>query len=111
MLGRHPDILKGGNVIHFIENRDALSGCIKGGSSVLYSNIIFQLHALSFAALGCRYWAEFVESRANLADEPSRCSWDCTVAASLGAQVKEYSQCTCFHPLASSSRRTAIAAS
>ena len=57
------------------------------GSSVPDSNIIFQLHALSLAALGCRYWAECIESTANFADDLSQYSWDCPVAASLHARV------------------------
>ena len=58
----HPEILKGRNVMHFIDNTSAVSGCIQGGSWVPDSSIIFQLHALSLAASGCRYWAEYVAS-------------------------------------------------
>ena len=61
----HPEILKGRNVMHFIDNASAVSGCIQGGSWVPDSSIIFQLHALSLAASGCRYWAEYVASSAN----------------------------------------------
>ena len=80
-----PESFSGRDVIHFIDNMGALAGCITGGSSVPDANCIYQLHALKLAELGCRYWAEFVESAANLADEPSRSGADCPSAASLGA--------------------------
>ena len=83
-----PECFRGREVMHFIDNTSALAGCIKGGSSVEDSNIIFQLLALKLAELGCRYWAEYVESSANLGDEPSRTEWSCPIAESLGAHVQ-----------------------
>ena len=51
------------------------------------SNKIIHLHAVSLAALGCRYWAAYIGPSASLADGLSECSWDCLVAASLNARV------------------------
>ena len=85
----HPDIFRSRSVVHLNDNTSALSGSIKALSSVPDSNIIFQLHGLSLAASGWRQSAEYVNSSANLADEPVLCSRDCPVVASLGAQVKE----------------------
>ena len=50
-------------------------------------NMCFQFHALRLAELGCRYWAEFVESAANLADEPSRLQDGGPIAQSLLAMA------------------------
>ena len=84
-----PGALQEPEVVHFIDNTSALAGCIKGGSSVDDSNVIFQLLSLRLAELGTRYWAEYVESLANLADEPSRADGHCPVAEGLGARVTE----------------------
>ena len=84
----YPESFRDREVVHFIDNTSALAGCIKGGSSVEDSNVIFQLLSLRLAELGTRYWAEYVESAANLADEPSRAE-ECPVAEDLGARVVE----------------------
>ena len=83
-----PESFRTREVMHFVDNTSALAGCIKGGSSVEDSNVIFQLFALKLAELGCRYWAEYVESSANLGDEPSRTEWSCPIAEALGAEVQ-----------------------
>ena len=49
--------------------------------------MILRLFSLKMAKLRTRYWAEHVESDANLADEPSRDEGECPLAASLGALV------------------------
>ena len=88
LLGPHcfPELFRGQNVIHFVDNIGVLAGCISGSSSSPDTNAILQLHSLKLAELDCRYWAEYVESAANLADEPSR-STVCPLAASMGADV------------------------
>ena len=89
LLGPHnwPEAFRGRDVMHYVDNTSALTGCIKGGSGVEDSNCIFQLHALQLAELSCRYWVEFVESAANPADEPSRLLGPGSVSCSLGAAV------------------------
>lgn len=82
-----PQFFQDQDVIHFVDNTSALAGCIAGGCSVPDMNCIFQLLALKLAELSCRYWAEYVESAANLADEPSRGGAACPVAESLGAKI------------------------
>ena len=74
--------------MHFIDSTSALAGCITGGSGIEDSNAIFQLHTLRLAELRCRYWAEFVESAANVADEPSRLLGAGEVSSSLAATVQ-----------------------
>ena len=56
LLGPHnyPVHFRSRDVIHYIDNTSALSGCIAGGSRVADSNCIFQLHSLKLAELGCR---------------------------------------------------------
>ena len=88
LLGPHcfPELFRGKNVIHFVDNISVLAGCISGACSSPDANQVLQLHSLRLADLQCRYWAEYVESAANLADEPSR-STDCPMARAMGADI------------------------
>ena len=89
LLGPHnwPEAFRNADVMHYVDNTSALSGCLKGGSGVEDSNAIFHRHALRLAELGARYWVEYVESAANPADEPSRLLAAGPVATDLGAVV------------------------
>ena len=83
-----PDLFRDADVMHYIDSTSALAGIIKGGSGVGDSNAIFQMHAIMIAKLRCKYWSEFVESNANLGDEPSRDQeQSCPIAESLGALI------------------------
>ena len=67
-----PELLRGRRVIHWIDNTSALAGLIKGYSSKPDSAfIIHAFHALN-VGLRCRVWFEWVASKANIADLPSR---------------------------------------
>ena len=93
LLGPHnwPEAFRNADVMHYVDNTSALSGCLKGGSGVEDSNPIFHLHALRLAELGTRYWVEWDESEANPADEPSRLLAPGPVACSLNADFFELS--------------------
>ena len=81
-----PELFRGQNVIHFVDNVGVLAGCISGAGSAPDANQVLQLHSLRLAELQCRYWAEYVESDANLADEPSRDPL-CPLLRAMGADV------------------------
>ena len=67
-----PDVLRGRRVLHFVDNTTALSKAVHG-----YANepdmaaCANALHLLD-AALQCDAWFEWVPSKANIADLPSR---------------------------------------
>ena len=67
-----PDLLKGKDVLWFIDNTSALKGVIGGHSSIADSARICSAFHLLMQKLDARVWAEHVESAANIADEPSR---------------------------------------
>jgi hypothetical protein len=65
-------ILKGRQIIHFIDNTSALAGLIKGYASM--HDMGFMVNAYHAMALGleCETYFEYVRSEANVADMPSR---------------------------------------
>ena len=64
--------LQGRKVIHWIDNTSALASLIKGYSGLPDSaQIIHAFHAHNMG-LKCRVWFEYVNTKANIADEPSR---------------------------------------
>ena len=67
-----PSAFRGRDVIHFVDDTSALFGFIGGASSVSDSAAIFALFHILLARMGCRYWAEHVESEANVSDGVSR---------------------------------------
>ena len=66
-----PD-LRGRHVVHWIDNTSAIAALIKGYSNAPDSARI--LHAFAAFSLGLEAssWFEYVPSRANIADQPSR---------------------------------------
>ena len=69
------DLLRGREVIHFIDNTGALFGLMKGyARDVDSARLVHSFHAIC-AALGSRVWLAYVASKANLADLPSRGSF------------------------------------
>ena len=66
------DLLRSRMAHHFIDNKPALSGLIKGGSSQNDSARLIHEYTLATIALACRPWLSFVYSEDNLSDGPSR---------------------------------------
>ena len=71
-----PELFRGRDVIHFIDNTGALFGLAQGSSSDPDSaRLIHAQHSLA-AALDVNVWYEYVASGANIADLPSRGEFD-----------------------------------
>ena len=75
--------LQDADLLHFVDNTSALSGFIGGSASSEDSAAIFAIFHVQLMRLNIRYWAEHVESKANVADGPSRIGEDCPVAKLL----------------------------
>ena len=74
--GRALHLLRDREVVHFIDNTGALFGLMKGYSrDVDSARLVHSFHTIS-AALNARVWLAFVASKANLADLPSRGSFE-----------------------------------
>ena len=70
------DELRGRDVIHWIDNTGALAALIKGyAREVDSARIVHAFHALGMG-LRVRVWLEYVASKANIADFPSRGVFD-----------------------------------
>ena len=66
------DELQGRKVVHWIDNTSALASLIKGYSSKPDSaQIVHAFHSFNLG-LKCKVWFEYVNTKANIADEPSR---------------------------------------
>ena len=77
-------LLYGRRVLHFIDNQGALSNCISGLSKD--EDCAWMVHklAISTARLSCSPWFDYVRSKANIADLPSR--WDFALLESMHSQ-------------------------
>ena len=79
-----PRRFAGADVIHFVDNTSAIYASIKGASSSADSaRIVHMLHLL-LAALDICVWFEYVPSKENIADAPSR--GDMELLTGLGAR-------------------------
>ena len=67
-----PELMQDHDVIHFVDNQGALACLINGCSRADDVGAVASMYQLILAKLGCRCWAEYVESSANIADGPSR---------------------------------------
>lgn len=67
-----PHLLRGRDIIWFIDNRAALAALIKGAAPRVDTSALALLASLSFTALGARLWYERVDSKGNPADVLSR---------------------------------------
>ena len=77
----------GRDVLHFADNQSANAGVVKGRSTAPDLNaIIGELH-LQWEHLDIRPWVEYVRSKANVADMPSR-GEGALVAAVLGIEAQ-----------------------
>ena len=72
-------------VIHFIDNTGALSNLVHGYSSLPDCGRVANSYHLALAQLRCKVWLEWVPSKANVADIPSRSDGDEEVFAVLAA--------------------------
>ena len=67
-----PEQFRGRDVIHFIDNSGALFGMAKGYSGDDDSARMIHAFHTVLAAIDCNVWLEYVQSGANIADQPSR---------------------------------------
>ena len=70
-----PDLFRGRQVIHWIDNTSAISCLIHGYSGRPDSALLVNAFNMFNAGLRCRIHYEYVESKANVADLPSRGSF------------------------------------
>ena len=67
-----PELFRGKRVLHWIDNTAALSAMMRGYSrSPDYARLVHAFHAFN-VGLGARVYFEYVRSKGNVADEPSR---------------------------------------
>ena len=71
-LYSRPDLFAGRRIIHFIDNTTALSALVNGYSGKPDLARLVNLFHVATIALGCEWWGEWVPSKANLADIPTR---------------------------------------
>ena len=82
-----PDELRGRRVVHWIDNTSALAALIKGYSRAPDSaRIVHAFHAFN-VGLRATCWLEYVASKANIADLPSR--GDFELLDELGSEARE----------------------
>jgi hypothetical protein len=76
-------LLSGRRVLHFIDNQGALANCISCSSKD--DDCAWMVHrlAISTARMACAPWFDYVRSKANIADLPSR--WDFELLESMGS--------------------------
>ena len=67
-----PDRVHNRDVLHFVDNTSAIMGLYKGYSPAPDSCRLIQIFHLIMARLNFRTWWEWVASKANISDLPSR---------------------------------------
>ena len=67
-----PNLFKGEAAIHFVDNTGALSNLVHGYASRPDCGRLTNAYHLMLADLRCKVWLEWVPSKANVADLPSR---------------------------------------
>ena len=78
-----PEVLEGQLVVHWVDNQGVLWNATHGSAREPGCAALTHLTSLQQAALRCRVWYEYVASKANPADAPSRgdfsfvAEWDC----------------------------------
>ena len=73
-------VLAGRRVLHFVDNQGALSNLISCSSKDLDCAWMVHDFAIRAARLSCGVWFDYVRSKANLADLPSRGEFDLLLA-------------------------------
>jgi hypothetical protein len=71
-----PHLLRGRDVLWWIDNTTALSVLIMRGSSAQDAAKLVMIHNLAMAALGTRCWYDWVPSATNPSDVLSRDAWE-----------------------------------
>ena len=71
----HTEVLRGWDVLWFIDNTSALAALIKGSSGVPDSARLAMRATATLTACRCRVWYEYVASAQNPADVLSRAAW------------------------------------
>ena len=74
-------------VHHFIDNKGARAGIVKGSSGKPDSARIIDALHVELVALACQPWFGFVYSEDNLSDDPSRGEWG--LLRRLGAEPRD----------------------
>eukprot|EP00966_Prymnesium_polylepis_P039768 923189-Prymnesium_polylepis.1 len=67
-----PGVFLDSEVIHFVDNTSTVYGLVKGYSARPYSAGVILAFHLCDLALCCGVWFNYVASKANVADLPSR---------------------------------------
>ena len=80
-----PDQLRGRDIIHFIDNSGAEAGLVRGYSRDVDSARMASIFHTVAAALGANVWFEYVASKANIADLPSRGDFELLRSPSFSA--------------------------
>ena len=78
-----PALLRGAPVIHFIDNTGSLSNLVHGYASRADCGRLTNAFHLSVARLRCSVWLDWVPSKANVADLPSREDGDAALMDAL----------------------------
>ena len=84
-----PEQLRDRDVIHFIDNVGAYSGLGKGYSPDMDSARMISVFHTMNAALRSNVWFEYVPSKANISDLPSRNDFDLLNSPEYKAEVFE----------------------
>ena len=71
-----PEVFKDRQVLHFIDNTSACAGLIKGYARALDSGLIVNAFHAFNAGLKADVYFEYIRSKANVADYPSRDAWE-----------------------------------
>lgn len=67
-----PAVFRNRQSINFVDNTGAIAGLVKGYSGKLDSAKIVMASSATVIGLGCRNWYAYVNTKANIADLPSR---------------------------------------
>lgn len=67
-----PEVFRGRYAIHFVDNTSAIAGLVKGYSGKLDSAMIVMSASTISIQLHCVNWYAYVNTKANIADFPSR---------------------------------------
>ena len=67
-----PELVAGASVIHFVDNTGALSNLVHGYAARADCGRLTNAFHLALARLQCSVWLDWVPSKANVADLPSR---------------------------------------
>ena len=94
-----PDMLRGRRVIHWIDNTSAVAASTKGYSKAPDSaRIVHALH-MRIASIRARVWFEYVRTKANVADEPSRVDLSSVAYAFGDAMASVLGERLCSRPV------------